>query len=76
MQSAEPTPLRYYSSPKDKLDFRRPRRRPFRVWPFVVLVMLMAGAIAGLMAFMQGDARPGMALLVPPSASQAVATGG
>ena len=80
MQSAEPTPLRYYPSPKDKLDFRRPRRRPFRLWPFALVVVLLSGAIGGILVLMEGNPRPGIALLVAPggggAAGSATATGG
>jgi hypothetical protein len=76
MQSAEPTPLRYYPSPKEKLDFRRPKRRPFRVWPFAVAVLLLAGAIGGLLVLMEGDARPGIALLAPPGTADGASSSG
>jgi hypothetical protein len=76
MQSAEPTPLRYYPSPKEKLDFRRPKRRAFRIWPFAAVVLVLAGAIGGLMALMSHDARPGIALLVPPGTTTSPAAGG
>jgi hypothetical protein len=65
MQTAGPTPLRYYSSSRDRsrdrLDFRRPRRRSLRVWPFLLVVMLAAGAVVGVLALIGRVPGPGPA---------------
>jgi hypothetical protein len=78
MQTAGPTPLRYYNSskdrPLDRLDFRKRQKRPARVWPFLLVVVLTAGAAVGLLTFMKDD--PGGVVATVPAVDSATQSGG
>ncbi|MFN0113101.1 MAG: hypothetical protein ACKVPY_00315 [Paracoccaceae bacterium] len=64
MQTAGPTPLRYFDTPKprprDRLNFRRPKRKELRVWPFFLAVLAAAGAIFAVIVAL-GAGAPGPA---------------